>query len=209
MGESGFNVPNLNIGAAIEKRMASIKMTQAEFARRIGMPQSNASRILKKESMDTSRLATICSVLQYNFFEEFCGRGDKAEQETGYQCPIVHVGSSIEAKLREIKMTQTEFARLLGVKQPEASRLLKRESMDTAKLVTISNILKYNFFENFCEPQKARSAADLIRELQGQMKPVPVHSEMEFTADEFQKFLIQQMQLPEEKRVIKITIEPK
>ena len=81
--------------------------------------------------------------------------------------------------------------------------------MDTAKLVTISNILKYNFFENFCEPQKARSAADLIRELQGQMKPVPVHSEMEFTADEFQKFLIQQMQLPEEKRVIKITIEPK
>ena len=31
MGESGLNVPNLNIGSAIENRMASIKMTQAEF----------------------------------------------------------------------------------------------------------------------------------------------------------------------------------
>ena len=206
---SGNFPVDINIGSLIESRMETMHISKAEFARRMQMPQSNASRILKKETMDTSKLQVICEKLDYNFFEEFCGREDGHSGEEGRRWPTVHIGSSIERQLKESKMTQSEFAHQLGVKQPEVSRLLKRADLDTGKLVVISNLLKYNFFEEFCVVKKATSAADLIEEIQSKMTPIQPIYQMQFTSEQYKKFLMQQLELPEEERIIKITVTPK
>ena len=89
------------------------------------------------------------------------------------------------------------------------SRLLKRADLDTGKLVVISNLLKYNFFEEFCVVKKATSAADLIEEMQSKMTPIQPIYQMQFTSEQYKKFLMQQLELPEEERIIKITVTPK
>lgn len=150
--------------------------------------------------------------LNYNFFEEFCGREDTNAGTPNREWPIVNVGSTIESYLKEIKMTQIEFAELLGVKQPEISRLLKRSDIETEKLAFISKVLKHNFFEEFCIPTNGtstRSVADFIREAQSQMTPIKPTYQIELTSEQYQKFLLQQLALPEEERIVKITAIPK
>lgn len=46
---SGNFPVDINIGSLIESRMETMHISKAEFARRMQMPQSNASRILKKK----------------------------------------------------------------------------------------------------------------------------------------------------------------
>lgn len=209
MAINEYNIVNLHIGSAIEGRMEKMNISKAEFARRMQMPQSNASRILKKETMDSAKLQEICMKLDYNFFEDFCGREDQLAGSGKHNWPIVNIGSAIESRLKEIKITQSEFADVLGVKQPEVSRILKRNSLDTGKIVTISDILKCNFFEKFCIAKKAQSAAELIKELESKMTPIEPTYEMVFTAEEYKKFLMQQLALPEEERIVKISVVPK
>lgn len=203
---------DLHIGSIIEDRIEKLGISKAEFSRKLQMPQSNACRFLKKKSINTTKLQAICMKLNYNFFEEFCGREDINAGTPNREWPIVNVGSTIESYLKEIKMTQIEFAELLGVKQPEISRLLKRSDIETEKLAFISKVLKHNFFEEFCIPTNGTSTrfvADLIREAQSQMTPIKPTYQIELTSEQYQKFLLQQLALPEEERIVKITAIPK
>lgn len=205
-------VADLHIGSIIEDRIEKLGISKAEFSRKLQMPQSNASRFLKKKSINTTKLQAISMKLNYNFFEEFCGREDQNAGTANREWPIVNIGSAIESYLKEIKMTQIEFAELLGVKQPEISRLLKRSDIETERLAFISKVLKHNFFEEFCTPTRGASTpsvADLIRDSERKMTPINTTYQIEFTAEEYQKFLLQQLALPEEERIVKITAVPK
>ena len=205
-------VTDLHIGSIIEDRIEKLGISKAEFSRKLQMPQSNASRFLKKKSINTTKLQAISMKLNYNFFEEFCGREDQNAGTANREWPIVNIGSAIESYLKEIKMTQIEFAELLGVKQPEISRLLKRSDIETERLAFISKVLKHNFFEEFCTPTRGASTpsvADLIRDSERKMTPINTTYQIEFTAEEYQKFLLQKLALPEEERIVKITAVPK
>lgn len=205
-------ITDLHIGSIIEDRIEKLGISKAEFSRKLQMPQSNASRFLKKKSINTTKLQAISMKLNYNFFEEFCGREDQNAGTANREWPIVNIGSAIESYLKEIKMTQIEFAELLGVKQPEISRLLKRSDIETERLAFISKVLKHNFFEEFCIPTRGASTpsvADLIRDSERKMTPINTTYQIEFTAEEYQKFLLQQLALPEEERIVKITAVPK
>ena len=200
-------VTDLHIGSIIEDRIEKLGISKAEFSRKLQMPQSNASRFLKKKSINTTKLQAISMKLNYNFFEEFCGREDQNAGTANREWPIVNIGSAIESYLKEI-----EFAELLGVKQPEISRLLKRSDIETERLAFISKVLKHNFFEEFCTPTRGASTpsvADLIRDSERKMTPINTTYQIEFTAEEYQKFLLQQLALPEEERIVKITAVPK
>lgn len=206
------SVTDLHIGSIIEDRIEKLGISKAEFSRKLQMPQSNASRFLKKKSINTTKLQAISMKLNYNFFEEFCGREDQNAGTANREWPIVNIGSAIESYLKEIKMTQIEFAELLGVKQPEISRLLKRSDIETERLAFISKVLKHNFFEEFCTPTRGASTpsvADLIRDSERKRTPINTTYQIEFTAEEYQKFLLQQLALPEEERIVKITAVPK
>lgn len=72
----------------------------------------------------------------------------------------VHVGEAIEKRRKELKMSKTEFGRRLGVQQQHVNRILDRETMETAKLYKVCQILDYNFFSLFC-PLKHQVSAYL------------------------------------------------
>ena len=60
-----------------------------------------------------------------------------------------HIGEAISDKIRSMGLTQRKFGEMIGVPQPEVTRLLKKENYDTDKLFAICLILNYNFFEDF------------------------------------------------------------
>ena len=63
----------------------------------------------------------------------------------------VHIGKAIKERLDALKMTKTEFGRLIGVPQQHVNRIFERETIETKKLVKICRALDYNFFALFCQ----------------------------------------------------------
>lgn len=63
----------------------------------------------------------------------------------------VHIGKAIKERLDFLKMTKTEFGRLIGVPQQHVNRIFERETIETKKLVKICRALEFNFFSLFCQ----------------------------------------------------------
>lgn len=63
---------------------------------------------------------------------------------------IVHVGMAIERRIKELGMSKNDFAQKYGIPHTNVVRVLRKPSIDTNKLMTISEILDHNFFEDFC-----------------------------------------------------------
>ncbi len=66
----------------------------------------------------------------------------------------VHVGSLVKLRLVQLGMTKAEFARRINKTPQNIHDLLTRESMDTKLLMTISEVLNYNFFKAFMPENK-------------------------------------------------------
>jgi plasmid maintenance system antidote protein VapI len=66
----------------------------------------------------------------------------------------VHVGSLVKLRLVQLGMTKAEFARRINKTPQNIHDLLTRESMDTKLLMTISDVLNYNFFKAFMPENK-------------------------------------------------------
>lgn len=63
----------------------------------------------------------------------------------------VYIGKAIKERLEELKMTKTEFGRLIGVPQQHVNRIFERETIETKKLIKICRALDFNFFALFCK----------------------------------------------------------
>lgn len=142
-----MELENVNIGEVINKWNRTHFITQAKFAQLLGMPTTNAARLLKKKTIETNLLQFISMQLKHNFFQVFVSVQDNDVED----CPhaFVHIGESINRRLKELRMQQVDFAARLGIYQPEVSKIIKKGSIDTGKLAAISKILDYNFFEEF------------------------------------------------------------
>ena len=140
-------MPDVHVGNMILDYLNKNRITQAELARGLKLDSSYLHRLLVKKSMETDRLLEICYALSYNFFPAFCN--DTKAYENGTSFGHVELGTRIEKRLKEIEMTQVEFADKLGVSQSEVSRLLRKTSFETDKLTLISRLLGYNFFHDF------------------------------------------------------------
>ncbi len=66
----------------------------------------------------------------------------------------VHVGSLVKLRLVQLGMTKAEFARRINKTPQNIHDVLTRESMDTKLLMTISEVLNYNFFKAFMPENK-------------------------------------------------------
>lgn len=137
---------DFHIGNLIISFLKRNNVSQAHLARELGMATPNVNRLLKRESMDTTLLLEISEKLKHNFFAEISG-----DIEEGKPYILIHtqIGIRIETRLKELKMTQTQFATLLDVTPAEVSRLVKKDSFDAQKLLKISRLLNYNFFQDF------------------------------------------------------------
>lgn len=61
----------------------------------------------------------------------------------------INIGLRIEQKLNELSMSKSEFGRKIGIPQQNINRILGKSSIDTDKLITISEALDFNFFDYF------------------------------------------------------------
>ena len=62
----------------------------------------------------------------------------------------INTGEVIKKRFDELKMSKSEFGRLIGVPQQHINRVFERDTIETKKLVRICRALDYNFFALFC-----------------------------------------------------------
>lgn len=79
----------------------------------------------------------------------------------------VHVGAAIEKRRVELGISKSELGRRIGVTQQHVNRILDRETMETSRLVKVSEALDYNFFSLFCPVPQQISAHLAAVSLQG------------------------------------------
>lgn len=63
----------------------------------------------------------------------------------------VHIGQAIDVRRKELGLTKTEFGKRIDVPQQHVNRILERETIETSRLVKISNALDFNFFALYCQ----------------------------------------------------------
>lgn len=60
-------------------------------------------------------------------------------------CSKIHIGALIGTRIKECGMSYAEFARHLCVERTTVYNILRSKSIDTERLIRISNILNYDF----------------------------------------------------------------
>lgn len=61
----------------------------------------------------------------------------------------INIGLLIEQKMNELEVSKSEMARRSGIANQNINRVLERSSIDTDKLIAISEALNFNFFDCF------------------------------------------------------------
>lgn len=145
--DNNIVVSDVNVGDALKKWLKVHNITRQQFADAMGMYTSKVGRILSSPTIDTEELLQISKVLQVNFFEIFWS--DTVIDEFGNTLQSIHIGQAIDKVLKGSDITQAKLAELIGVHQTDITRLIKKQSIDSGKLTTISRVLNHNFFLDF------------------------------------------------------------
>lgn len=84
----------------------------------------------------------------------------------------VHIGKAIDRRRNELGLSKSEFGRRIGVPQQHVNRILERDTMETSKLLKVSEALDFNFFALFCAVSHKISAYLAAVTLNGNAKLV-------------------------------------
>jgi plasmid maintenance system antidote protein VapI len=82
---------NIHIGEIIKCQIHASGMTKSEFSRRLNTSPQNAYEIVKRSSINTEMLQSICKILNYDFFAHYQEGRDSKDN------------TSLERILEEIK----------------------------------------------------------------------------------------------------------
>lgn len=69
-----------SIGRLINIRLKDMKIKQIEFASQLGITQPEITKIIRKTSFNTDKLAYISRILGKNFFYEYCINSDMKQE---------------------------------------------------------------------------------------------------------------------------------
>lgn len=79
----------------------------------------------------------------------------------------IHIGQIIKSVAEERKMGATELSQHLNTSRENVYDIYRREAIDTTKLLQLSAILKYDFFEHFYGEEPLNTLrADIVVQLQ-------------------------------------------
>lgn len=158
---NNINFRQFSLGEIIENRLTELKMSMAEFARLMDMDQSNLKKYIQKQDMDTGRLVQMSQSLRYNFFMDFCDEGKFGDlkDKNFFINDKVKIGNNIKRTCKGLNMTQEEFANKLTealndgntYRQSDVSKIFSRGTINTTRLMVVSQILDHNFFEDYCQ----------------------------------------------------------
>lgn len=143
-----LNIPDIHVGNLLSDYLKSINRPQAYLAKMLNMASTNLSKLLKKKSIETEKLFDISMKLEHNFFAVFGNDQDLMDAGT-YKITMPELGLLIEKRMKDLKMTQMEFATAIGIARSDVNRILRKISFDTDKLRNISEALNHNFFKDF------------------------------------------------------------
>lgn len=91
------------------------------------------------------------------------------------------IGQIIKERVEASKINVVEFAKLIGVERTNVYNIYKRDSIDTALLKKIGQVLKYDFFQDLLEPETIKQI--VLKERIGNVVFVPI----ELTEEELNK----------------------
>ena len=149
-----IQIPDIHIGNEISSYLKDRGVSKAKLARDLGMDSAYLGRLLSKKSLETKTLISICNALEHNFFILWC---PDIQSNDLISAPVEApycIGKIIDLRLRELKMTQIDFASRGGIPRSDYARVTKKTSFDTDKLAQISRILGKNFFNEYCLNKK-------------------------------------------------------
>ncbi len=92
------------------------------------------------------------------------------------------IGQLIKERIAAEKMGVTEFSKKIGVERSNVYDIFKRESIDTALLKKIGQVLHYDFFQDLLEPETKKRM--LLSERIGNQIMIPI----ELTEDEIREY---------------------
>lgn len=77
-----MKIERVNLGEIVKQKVEEKGISQAEFARKIGMQRQNVVKLVfEKASLDTNLLALISETLECNFFDYFASNTDDDRTE--------------------------------------------------------------------------------------------------------------------------------
>lgn len=91
------------------------------------------------------------------------------------------IGQIIKERVEASKINVVEFAKLIGVERTNVYNIYKRDSIDTALLKKIGQVLKYDFFQDLLEPETIKQI--VLKERIGNVVYVPIN----LTEEEIEK----------------------
>ena len=144
-----IQIPDIHIGNEISSYLKDRGVSKAKLARDLGMDSAYLGRLLSKKSLETKTLISICNALNHNFFILWC---PDIQSNDFISAPVEApdcIGKIIDLRLREIKMSQIDFASRGGIPRSDYARVTKKTTFDTDKLAQISRILGKNLFNEY------------------------------------------------------------
>ena len=61
----------------------------------------------------------------------------------------IHIGAQIQKRVRELGLTNSQFANLINCHRTNVNNIYKQETIDVAKLQKISEVLHFDFFRYY------------------------------------------------------------
>lgn len=147
---------DIHVGNELRRWLRTHNITWEQFADAIGTYKTKVGRMMNCSTIETEDLYKISKTLQFNFFEKFWG--DDKIDEFGDTLKDLHIGQEIDNYLKSKDITQAKLAESMGVLPSQITRIIKKHSIDSGKLTSISNILDHNFFLDFYGNYKETSA---------------------------------------------------
>ena len=123
-----IQIPDIHIGNEISFYLKDRGVSKAKLARDLGMDSAYLGRLLSKKSLETKTLISICNALNHNFFILWC---PDIQSNDLISAPVEApdcIGKIIDLRLREIKMSQIDFASRGGIPRSDYARVTKKTS---------------------------------------------------------------------------------
>jgi transcriptional regulator with XRE-family HTH domain len=125
----------IHIGSIIKTKLKERKMSVTDFADALNCCRNNVYKIFNSDNIDINRLVKISKILNYDFLSLY-HKQDQIKKR---------FGSIIKTKLKERKMSVTDFADALNCCRNNVYKIFNSDNIDINRLVKISKILNYDF----------------------------------------------------------------
>jgi DNA-binding Xre family transcriptional regulator len=128
----------------------------------------------------------------------------------------INIGLIIEQKMNELSVSKSELSRRIGVANQNINRILGKPSIDTDKLIAISEALNYNFFHEYVDDAQSAPTAETQPtnkvETHGPLSPASLNGDVSLDVGGAEAVLVERVKyleriVEEKERLIKVLMK--